>query len=66
MPLPFPQANSRPTQPRFQRPSFPSQAPPPQRSNLELMLESALLAQQKHDEYIKQLASKVDLLTTHN
>jgi len=30
------------------------------------MLESALLAQQKQDEYIKQLASKVDLLTTHN
>jgi len=25
-----------------------------------------LLAQQKQDEYIKQLASKVDLLTTHN
>jgi len=30
------------------------------------MLESVLLAQQKSDEYIKQLASKVDLLTTHN
>ena len=30
------------------------------------MLESVLLAQQKQDEYIKQLASKVDLLTTHN
>ena len=29
------------------------------------MLESVLLAQQKQDEYIKQLASKVDLLT-HN
>jgi len=25
-----------------------------------------LLAQQKQDEYIKQVASKVDLLTTHN
>ena len=52
--------------PRFQRPSFPPQAPPPQKSNLELMLESVLLTQQKQDEYIKQLASKVDLLTTHN
>jgi len=30
------------------------------------MLESVLLAQQKQDEYIKQLASKVDLLTIHN
>jgi len=30
------------------------------------MLESVLLAHQKQDEYIKQLASKVDLLTTHN
>ena len=30
------------------------------------MLESVLLAQQKQNEYIKQLASKVDLLTTHN
>ena len=30
------------------------------------MLESVLLTQQKQDEYIKQLASKVDLLTTHN
>ena len=30
------------------------------------MLENVLLAQQKQDEYIKQLASKVDLLTTHN
>ena len=30
------------------------------------MLESVLLAQQKQDEYIKQLASKVDLLTTYN
>jgi len=30
------------------------------------MLESVLLAQQKQDEYIQQLASKVDLLTTHN
>ena len=30
------------------------------------MLESVLLVQQKQDEYIKQLASKVDLLTTHN
>jgi len=30
------------------------------------MLESVLLAKQKQDEYIKQLASKFDLLTTHN
>ena len=29
-------------------------------------MESMLLAQQKQDEYIKQLASKVDALTTHN
>ena len=30
------------------------------------MMESMLLAQQKQDKYIKQLASKVDVLTTHN
>jgi len=30
------------------------------------MLESVLLAQQKQDKYVKQLGSKVDLLTTHN
>jgi len=30
------------------------------------MLESVLLTQQKQHEYIKQLVSKVDLLTTHN
>jgi len=30
------------------------------------MLESVLLTQQKQDEYIKQLASKVGLLTIHN
>jgi len=30
------------------------------------MLESVLHAQQKQDENIKQLASNVDLLTTHN
>jgi len=29
-------------------------------------MESMLLAQQKQDEYIKQLASKVDVLSTHN
>ena len=52
-PLPFPQANARPAPPEFQRPTFPPQAPPPQKSNLELMLESVLLAQQKQDEYIK-------------
>ena len=30
------------------------------------MLKTVILAQQKQDEYIKQLASKVDLLTIHN
>jgi len=30
------------------------------------MVENMLMAQQKQDEYIKQLASKVDVLTTHN
>ena len=30
------------------------------------MMENLLLAQQKQDEYIKQLGSKVDVLTTHN
>jgi len=30
------------------------------------MLERVLLTQQNQDEYIKQLPSKVDLLTTHN
>jgi len=30
------------------------------------MLESVLLAQKKQDEYIKKLASKLDLLTTYN
>ena len=50
--------------PGFQRPPFPQQAP--QKSNLEAMMENILLAQQKQDEYIKQLASKVDVLTTHN
>ena len=46
--------------------SFPPQAQPPQKSNLESMLKTVILAQQKQDEYIKQLASKVALLTTHN
>jgi len=63
-PLPFSQVNARPTLPRFQRPSIPLQAPPSPKSNLESMVESVLLAQQKQDEYIKLLASKVDLLTT--
>jgi len=65
-PLTFPRANARPAPPRFQRPSLPPQAPPPQKSNLESILESVILAQQKQDEYVKQLASKVNLLTTHN
>ena len=50
--------------PNFQRPHFPPQVP--QKSNLEDMMESVLIAQQKQDEYIKQLTSKVDVLTTHN
>jgi len=29
-------------------------------------MESMLVVQQKQDEYIKQLAFKVDMLTTHN
>jgi len=29
-------------------------------------MESMLMAQQRQDEYIKQLASKVDALTAHN
>jgi len=29
-------------------------------------MKSTLLAQQKQDNYIKQLASEVDVLTTHN
>ena len=55
--------NARPP-PNFQRPSFPSQMP--QKSNLEAMMENMLMAQQKQDEYIKQLASKVDVHTIHN
>ena len=30
------------------------------------MIENLLMAQQKQDEYIKQLATKVDVFTTHN
>jgi len=30
------------------------------------MMENMLFTQQKQDEYIKQLASKVDVLSTHN
>ena len=48
----------------FQRPPFPSQMP--QNSNLEVIIENMLMEQQKEDEYIKQLGSKVDMLTTHN
>jgi len=58
----MPPMNARPP-PGFQRP-FPPQVP--QESNLEAMMESMLMSQQKQDEYIKQLASKVDALTTHN
>ena len=53
-----------PTLTEFQRPHFPP--PPSQKSNLESILESVLLAQQEQDEYIKQLASRIDLVTTHN
>jgi len=45
--LPFPQVNARPTAPGFRRPPFLPQAPPPQKSNLESILKSVLLAQQK-------------------
>jgi len=38
----------------------------PQKSNLESMMESTLMAQQKQDKYIRQSASKVDVLITHN
>ena len=48
----------------FRRLPFPQQAS--QKSNLEAMMKSMLLAQQKQDEYIKQLASEVDVLSTHN
>ena len=50
--------------PGFQRPSFPSQMH--QKSNLEQMMENMLMVQQKQDEYIKQLVSKVNVLTTCN
>jgi len=50
--------------PEFRRPPFPQHAP--LKFNLEAMMESMLLAQQKQDEYIKELASKVDVLSTHN
>jgi len=30
------------------------------------MMDSMFMAQQKQDEYIKQLVSEVDVLTTHN
>ena len=48
----------------FQGPPYPQQAP--QKSNLEVIMESMLLAQQKQDEYIKKLACKVDMLAAHN
>jgi len=59
----FLQMNARPP-PGFHRPPFPQQAPP--KSNLEAMMESMLLVQQKQDEYMKQLAYKVDVLSSHN
>jgi len=59
----MPPMNTRPP-PDFQRPPFPSQVP--QKSNLRAMVKSMLLEQQKKDEHIKQLTSKVDVLTTYN
>ena len=59
----MPPMNAR-VPPGFQRPPFPSQMP--HMSNVELMMENMLMAQQKQDEYIKQLATKVDVLITHN
>jgi len=59
----MPLMNGRPPS-SFQKPPLPSQIP--QKSNLEAMMESMLMAEQKQDEYIKQLASKVNVLTTHN
>ena len=59
----MPPMNAR-VSPDFQRPPFPSQIP--QKSNLEVMIENMLMAQQKYDEYIKKLASKDDVLMTHN
>ena len=58
-PSSMPQLNTR-QPPGFQRPPFPQQFP--SKSNLKAMMESMLLAQQKQDEYIKQLAPKVDVL----
>ena len=46
----MPPINVRPP-PGLQRPPFLSQVP--QKSNLEVMMESMLMAQQKQDEYIK-------------
>jgi len=48
----------------FLRIPFPSQTA--QKSNLELMMENILMEIQKLDEYIKQLTTKADVLTTHN
>ena len=60
-PSPVPQMNAR--QPLgFQRPSFSQQVP--QKSNLEEM--RSMLLEQKQDEYINQLAFKVDVLTTYS
>jgi len=59
----IPPMNARPP-PGFQRPCFPSQVA--LKSNSEIMIKCMLMAQQKQDEYSKQLASKVDVLTTHN
>ena len=58
----MPQMNARPTS-DFQRPPFPQQAP--QKPDSEAMMGNMLMVQQKQNEYIKQLASKVYLLTTH-
>jgi len=59
----MPQMNFRPPL-RFQGLPYLQQAP--QKYNLETMMKSMLLAQQKQDEYIKQLRSKIDVFTIHN
>jgi len=58
-----PQTNFRPPS-VFQKPFYPQQAH--KKINLQTMMENMLLAQQMQDEYIKQLASKVIVLTTYN
>jgi len=58
----LPQMNARPP-PEFQWTPFPNK---PLKSEIWRPWWSMLLAQQKQDKCIKQLASKVDVLSTHN